>query len=199
MYVIQGRLTEEDVLRLGEWYFSKLSSCCTKLVLIDIKRYLSSTNKNTDCARLVEKVFANQLFLADVVKDKVLMDAIKTVESLQYDSVSADVDMTDLQYYKECLEKIKNCQYSQPYRSAITSAYIKDVIQLYKDGGFKDIAKKLESAKGLFSEPVNARAVGTPFKTINYAEERLSVIRPGLDFLIRMKEKGISPLAWRHL
>ena len=199
MYVIQGRLTEEDVLKLGEFFFSKLSTCCTKLLLIDIKRYLASPNKNKECAKLVEKVFANQLFLADVVKDKELMDAIKTVESLQYDSVSVDISLDELKYYHECLDRVKSCPYSQPYRSAITSAYIKDVIALYKDAGFKDIAKKLESAKGLFSEPVNSRAVGTPFKVINYAEERLSVIRPGLDFLIRMKEKNISPLAWRHL
>lgn len=199
MYVIRGRITEDDVLRLGEFLFGKLSSCCTKLVLVDIKRYLASPGKDEKCAEIVRNVFANQLFLADVVKDEELMSAIKTVESLQYDSVNADESIETLRHINDCLEKVKSCQYSQPYRSAISSAYIKDVISMYKQAGFKDIAKKIESGKALFSEPSNSRAVGTPFKVINYAEERLSVIRPGLDFLIRMKEKGISPLAWRHL
>lgn len=199
MDVIRGRITEEDVLKLGEYLFGRLSVCCTKLVLVDIKRYLATPNKNEECAKIVQKVFASQLFLADVVKDEDMMSAIKLVESLQYDSVDANESIESLEYMSSCLEKVKSCEYSQPYRSAISSSYVKDIVKMYKEAGFKEIGKKVESAKGLFSEPVNSRAVGTPFKVINYAEERLSVIRPGLEFLIRMKKTGISPNAWRHL
>lgn len=199
MDVIPGRITEEDVLKLGEYFFSKLSVCCTKLVLVGIKRYLAMPNKDPKCAEIVENVFMNQLLLSDVIKDEKLMKAIKQVENLRYDSVSMDEPLNLLKEYQYSLRLVKSCEYSQPYRSAISSSYIKSVVELYKEAGFKDIAKKIDSAKGVFSEPVRARAVGTPFKVINYAEERLSVIRPGLNFLIDVKERGISPNAWRHL
>lgn len=199
MYVIPGRISEEDVLRLREPLFQKLASCCTKLVLIDIKRYLANPDKNPECAEIVQNTFSNQLFLAEIIKDKSIMGAIQTVERLYYDSVTADVPLEELQKYQECIDIVNKCQYSQPYRSAISSVYIKDVILSYKEAGFKDIAKKIDVGKSLFTEPVNARAVGTPFKNINYAEERLSVIRPGIKFLIEMKERGVQPIAWRHL
>ena len=87
----------------------------------------------------------------------------------------------------------------RPYKAPIKLHTIKEIVDTLKDMGFDDVAKKLLAKKNIFSEVNTARAVGTPFKGVFFKSTENEIKERGIDFLIRMKERGVVPNQWRFL
>lgn len=199
MDVIRRTLSEEDVLAIGQEMLDSLASCSTSSVMLEVRRYLSNPSTNADVVRMLKRAFAEELGEIRSESDEGLLQAVSTISSLRYGDICGSTPIDDLKRWLECINIMHGKGDFRPYKAPIKLHTIKEIVDTLKDMGFDDVAKKLLAKKNIFSEVNTARAVGTPFKGVFFKSTENEIKERGIDFLIRMKERGVVPNQWRFL
>lgn len=199
MDVIRFALSEDDVKAIGQDVLNSLANCSTSLVMMEVRRYLSSPNADEEVKNMVRTAFSEELTEIASESDDELLMAISTISDLRYTEICGSATLEDLNRWMSCIDTIKAKGELRPYKSAVKLYTIRDIVEHIKDMGLDPIAKKIIARKNVFSEVNTARAVGTPFKHAYFKSTQTEIKERGIDFLIRMKKSGTTPNRWRFL
>lgn len=199
MDVIRRTLSEEDILTIGQDMLDNLASCSTSSVMLEVRRYLSNPKANADVVKMLKRAFAEELGEIQSESDDELLQAVSTISSIRYGDICGSTPVDDLKKWRECIGIMHGKGDFRPYKAPIKLHTIKEIADTLKDMGYEDISKRLLAKKNVFSEVNTARAVGTPFKGVFFKSTENEIKERGIDFLLRMKERGVVPNQWRFL
>lgn len=199
MDVIRRTLSEEDILTIGQDMLDSLASCSTSSVMLEVRRYLSNPKANADVVKMLKRAFAEELGEIQSESDDELLQAVSAISSIRYGDICGSTPVDDLKKWRECIDIMHGKGDFRPYKAPIKLHTIKEIADTLKDMGYEDISKRLLAKKNVFSEVNTARAVGTPFKGVFFKSTENEIKERGIDFLLRMKERGVVPNQWRFL
>lgn len=199
MEVIRFILNEEDIKTIGQDMLDSLARCSTSSVMMEVKRYISNPKADKEVVSMVKKSFSSELAEMDSENNEELLEAVSVVTGISYSDISNTTPTDILLMWQKNVGILREKGALRPYKSAVKSYTIKEIIEELGDRGLKDIAKKISAKKNVFSEISTARAVGTPFKQAYFQSVQIEIKERGIDFLLRMKKAGNTPLQWRFL
>ena len=205
MDVLPLVLSEQDVKDLFyKGYLQDLRQNCTQLVLSYIKRYLATPGIDHEVDLILSREFEVEIFSSNMNKDVKLTGALKKLNAIREENITAEMSLEELKEYSRLfddVDKVEAIAWHDPKQKESIEELI---TRLNADESLEHIGKKLSKHINLFVDKENRSSigrnkVGTVFKTYVSNTVRFANIKVGINFLIDMKEKGINPLAWRHL
>lgn len=199
MDVIRFVLDENDVKEIGEDLLCSLAKCSTSSVMMEVKRYIANPKADKEVVSMVKFAYGYELSEMASENDSTLLDAINVVTGIHCSDINNTTPTETLESWQKNIDIVKGKGELRPYKSAIKTYNIKEIISVLEDTGHKKIAKKLNEKRSVFSELSTARAVGTPFKQAYFQSGIIEIKERGIDFLLRMKRDGKSPQQWRFL
>lgn len=199
MDIIRFVLNEDDARLIGQDLLNSLAKCSTASVMLEVRRYLGSKKADEDVKDMVRIAYADELNEITSQRDKDLITATNIITELQFSEIDMTVSIEQLKVWQSYIDKMNEKGEFRPYKAPVKLFTIKEIIETVKDMGYSELSKKLLVSKNVFSEVSTARAVGTPFKRAFFQSTNTEVKEKGIDFLIRMKESGVTPNAWRFL
>lgn len=205
MDVLPLVLSEQDVKDLFyKGYLQDLRQNCTQLVLSYIKRYLATPGIDHEVDLILSREFEIEIFSSNMNKDVKLTGALKKLNAVREENITAEMSLEDLKEYVSLFDDVDNVE-AIAWHDPKQKESIEELIdRLNEDKSLEHIGKKLAKHTNLFVDKENRSSigrskVGTVFKNYVSNTVRFANIKVGIEFLIDMKEKGINPLAWRHL